>query len=86
MVSVSASRQLSGASDGSYVKEEQRARREKPGEGGTGSEGDVKRRCNEGDQVEGGRRQEGRFGKKERKKKKTSEMIEKVMAEVMKSG
>lgn len=40
MVSVSASRQLSGASDGSYVKEEQRARREKPEEGGMGSKGD----------------------------------------------
>lgn len=46
----------------------------------------VKRRNDEGDQVEGGRRQEGRFGKKERKKKKTPDMIEKVIAEVMKSG
>lgn len=42
MVSVSASRQLSGASDGSYVKEEQKARREKPGRWGRGSEEDEK--------------------------------------------
>lgn len=46
----------------------------------------VKRRCDKGDQVEGGRRQGGALWQKGEKEKKPSEMIEKVIAEVMKSG
>lgn len=74
MVSVSASRQLSGVGNGSDLKEEQKALREKPrrcqvGAGGRGGELDeiekLKRWYDERDQVEGGKRQEEHYGKKE---------------------